>query len=181
MYRDVFQIDRYSSSLSKTTRIWHLKCFKNLGFFMTMRHIWSWQLQLLEEEDGHWRGSLLSLWDIWARNGSCLDFLMNWTFRTHREMTAELPKGEMILQGSCFMKECARHSAGHRRKTLTNIGLTVLDISCLIEKSAGYYGPVDWRWMLQWNRRTCGDCPCREMSLSILEFWKLLALLCTSW
>ena len=27
-----------------------------------------------------------------------------------------LPKGETIFQGFCFMKEFARHSAGHRRK-----------------------------------------------------------------
>ena len=143
---------------------------------MTMRHICSWLHQLLQEEDGHWRGSLWSLWDLWARNCSSLDCLMNWTHRTHREMTAELPKGETFLQGSCFMKESARHSAGHRRKSLTNIGGTVFEISCLMEKSAGFYGPVGWRWMHQWDRRTCGDCPDREMSLSILEFWKLLAV-----
>ena len=27
-----------------------LKCFKNLGLFMTMRHICFWQQQLLQEE-----------------------------------------------------------------------------------------------------------------------------------
>ena len=31
-----------------------------------------------------------------------------------------LPKGKTVLQGSCLMKESARHSAGHRRKWLTN-------------------------------------------------------------
>ena len=29
-----------------------------------------------------------------------------------------LPKGEMVLWGSCFMKESVRPSAGHRRKLL---------------------------------------------------------------
>ncbi|CAO2580032.1 hypothetical protein LEMLEM_LOCUS1247 [Lemmus lemmus] len=38
---------------------------------MTMRHICSWQHQLLREEDGNRRGSLA----IWARNCSCLDCL----------------------------------------------------------------------------------------------------------
>ena len=27
-----------------------------------------------------------------------------------------LPKGEMVLQGSCFMKKSVRHSAGHQKK-----------------------------------------------------------------
>ena len=46
---------------------------------------------------------------------------MNWTCRTHREKMHNLPKGETTtLQGSCFMKEFDRHSAGHRRKELIN-------------------------------------------------------------
>ena len=48
------------------------KCFNNLGFFMAVRHICSWQHQLLQEEDGHWRGYLWRLLSIWARNCSCL-------------------------------------------------------------------------------------------------------------
>ena len=32
MYGDIFHIDRYSSNLSKTYRIWHFKCFKNRPF-----------------------------------------------------------------------------------------------------------------------------------------------------
>ena len=35
-----------------------------------------------------------------------------------------LPKGEIILQGSCFIKASARHSTGHRRKQLMDIAIT---------------------------------------------------------
>ena len=37
------------------------KMFKNLRLFITVRHICSWQHQLLQGEDGHQRGSLWSL------------------------------------------------------------------------------------------------------------------------
>ncbi|KAM7315902.1 hypothetical protein ACRRTK_025086 [Alexandromys fortis] len=57
---------------------------------MTRRHVCSWQHQLLQEEDGHRRGSLWSWIVIWARNCSCLDCCINWTQRTLRERTAEL-------------------------------------------------------------------------------------------
>ena len=47
---------------------------------------------------------------------------------------------------------------------------TAFEISCFMEMSTGYYGPVGWRWMLQWYKRTLGDCPGSKMSLSFLEF-----------
>ena len=51
---------------------------------------------------------------------------------------------------------------------------TVFEISCFMENSAGYHGPEGQEWMLQQYRKTLGDCPGSEMSLSFLEFWKLL-------
>ena len=53
------------------------------------------------------------------------------------------------------------------------IGGNVFEISWFIEKSSGYYGPVGWRWMPQWYRRTLGGCPCSKMTLvisGVLEF-----------
>ena len=93
--------------------------FKNLGLFMIMRHIYSWQHQLLQEDDGHRRGSLQSLLAIWARNCSCLDCLTGHVGPTEKWLL-NLSKDETVLWGSCFMKESTRHSAGHRRKWLTN-------------------------------------------------------------
>ena len=57
-----------------------------------------------------------------------------------------------------------------------NIGRTVFEISYFMEKSAGYYGPVGWKWMLLHYRRTLGDYSGSKMSLSILEFWKLFIM-----
>ncbi|CAO2581379.1 hypothetical protein LEMLEM_LOCUS1904, partial [Lemmus lemmus] len=31
-------------------------------------------------------------------------------------------------------------------------------------------------WRPQWYRRTLGDCPGRQLSLSFLECWKLLTI-----
>ena len=35
MYKNIFQMDRYSSNLSETNIMCYLKCFKNLRLFMT--------------------------------------------------------------------------------------------------------------------------------------------------
>ena len=53
----------------------------------------------------------------------------------------------MILWGSCFNTESARHSLGHRKSDwqTANIDRTVFEISCFMEKFDGYYGPVGWR------------------------------------
>ena len=51
---------------------------------------------------------------------------------------------------------------------------TAFEISCFMEMSAGYDGPKGRKWMPQRYRGTLGDCPGSEMSLSFLEFWKLL-------
>ena len=61
---------------------------------------------------------------IWARKCYRLDFLML-CCTGHAGPTEKwlmnIPKeGETVLWGSCFMKESARDSAGHRRKWLTN-------------------------------------------------------------
>ena len=50
------------------------------------------------------------------------------------------------------------------------------EISCFMEMSAGYYGPEGWRWVPQRYRGTLGDWPGSEMSLSFLEFGKLLTM-----
>ena len=56
-----------------------------------------------------------------------------------------------------------------------NKGKTVFQISCIMEKSVRYYGPVGSRWMPQYFR-TLSDCPGSKMALSILEIWKLLTM-----
>ena len=66
-------MDRYSSNLSKAFRIWHLKCFKNLRLFMTMRHICSWQHQATSRGRRALKRLLKELVDHLARNCSCLD------------------------------------------------------------------------------------------------------------
>ena len=85
---------------------------------MTVRHICSWQHQLFQEEDGHRRDSLWSWLAIWAKNCSCLDCWTGLAGPTEKWLL-NLTKDEMFLQGSCFIKESVRHSAGHRRKWLT--------------------------------------------------------------
>ena len=61
-----------------------------------MRQVSFWQRKLLQEDDGHQRGYVLSLLAIWARNCSCLDCLLlcciNWTHRNHRKLTAKHSK-----------------------------------------------------------------------------------------
>ena len=51
MYRDIFQVDRHSSNLSKITDM-DFKMFKNLELFMTVRHICSLQHQATSR--GRW-------------------------------------------------------------------------------------------------------------------------------
>ena len=119
---------------------------------------------LLQKDDGHWRDSSWSWLAIWARNCSCLDCLMvccvNWACRTHGKWLLKLPKeGKKDLRGSCFMKEFAKHlhDAEESDRQIANIGRTVFEISCLMEKSARYYGPVGWRQIFQLYRWTLGD------------------------
>ena len=40
---------------------------------------------------------------------------------------------------------------------IANIVGTLFKISCFMEKSVGYYGPVGWRWVPQHYRRTLSD------------------------
>ena len=147
-----------------------------------MRPVYFWQHQLLQR--GWWALNKLVMefvfnvirLVIWARNWSYLVYCMNWTCRTHRKVTAELPKRQDSPSSSCFTEETARHSAGHRRKQLTDFAIqskTNPQFSCFTEKSARYYGLIDWRWMSQCYKRTLGDCPGSEMFLSFLKLWKL--------
>ena len=126
---------------------------------MAMRPIYSWQHQSTSR--GRWilkrlLMAFISYWEETALSWTAWCYTV-WTGHAvpTEKMTSELAKGEMVLQGSCFMKESARHFAGYRRKWQTvNLCGTVLEIFCFMEKSAGYYGPIDWRLdvpMLQKN------------------------------
>ena len=120
-----------------------------------------------------------SLRKWWALKRLLMEFV-SWT--EHAEPTDKwllnLPNGEMILWGSCFMKDSAKHSAEYRRKWLANYQYRQ---SCL------------WNFMLHekicWILSVCrlkmdatmieknfGNWPDSEMSLSFLEFWKLLTM-----
>ena len=144
---------------------------------MTIRHICSWQHKLLQEEDGNWRSSLWS----WLAFGK--ETLPAWT--------AEMDM-QNLQWNDCWTCLKVRRSFGVTAswKNLpdilqdteenywqtVNIGRTVFEISCFMEKSSGYYGPVGWRWMPQWYRKTLSDCPDSKMSLSIPEYWKLFTM-----
>ena len=45
-----------------------------------------------------------------------------------------------------------------------------------MEKFAGYYGPVGEDGCFNGTEKLWGTCPGSEMSLSFLEFWKLLTM-----
>ena len=104
---------RYSSNLSETFRIWHLNVLKSLGLFMTVRHLCSWQHQATSK--GRWASKRLP--SHFDKKFSCLDYLTGQAIPTERWLL-NLPKGEIVLWGSWFMKDSARHSARHRRKWL---------------------------------------------------------------
>ena len=125
---------------------WHTEYgIKNgLWFLLTMWHNCSWQHHLYQK--GRWTlkkylmefASNMARLAIWTRYCSCLFCLtlccINWICRTHRKVTAD--SRWTLLQDSCFveetarqpdrlqcsyiMKECARQSAGHKEKWLTN-------------------------------------------------------------
>ena len=150
--------------------------FKNLGLFMTVRHI-SWQHQATSK--GWWALKWL-LMEFASHLGKKLflpGLLDAMLYEPTEKWLLNLPKDEMVLQDSCFMSlpDILQDTEENYWQT-TNIGRTVFEISYFMEKSAGYYGPVGSRWMPQWYRKTSGDCPGSEMSLSILEFWKLLTM-----
>ena len=79
---------------------------------------------------------------------SCLDCLTGFAGPTEKWLLM-LPKGGTVLCGSCFMKESARNSTGHRRKHLTNcqVGRTVFEIFGFMKKWTRYYGPIGWWWV----------------------------------
>ena len=118
----------------------------------------------------------------WARNSPCLICLMvcnmDWTCRTHRKVTAELPKRQ-ALQGSCFTEEPARilqDTEESNSQILPVQGRTVLQISFFTGKFAKYYGHIGSRWIPQHFKRTLGDNQDHEMSRSFLEIWNLLTM-----
>ena len=146
------------------------KCFNNLGIFMTMRHVCSWQHQS-------------------TSRGRCASKRLLMQFDSHLDkkllLSELLHKLDMKnpQREDCWTCLNVRWSFGvpDSWKSLQDIlqdtadsDWTVFEISCFMDKSAGYYGPEGWRWMPQQYKRTLGDCPGSEMSLSFLEFWKLL-------
>ena len=57
-----------------------------------------------------------------------------------------------------------------------NIDRTVFEIYCFMEKSTGYYEPIAWILVPTMWKENFEDRPGSEMSLSILELWKLLTM-----
>ena len=138
------------------------------------------------EVDGHRRKSFNGTrLVIWARNCSFLDCLLvcciNWICKTHRKVTVELfkrqdgPLGFLLHRRNCqtFYRIQKKATDGLcHYKTEQNRS----SASCFMEKSEKKYGPIGWRWVPQHYRRTLGDYPGSEMSLSIPQFWKLLRI-----
>ena len=91
-----------------------------------MKHFCSWQHQFTSEKMWVLKNLFVEFAFLVVRlargqrNCSCLWLLtmccVDWTCRTHRKVTfANIHKTRwMVIQGSCFTGETARHSAGHR-------------------------------------------------------------------
>ena len=114
-------MDRHSSNLSKTYRIWHLKCFRDFLDNESKLHLvipLASERKMDLEETCYRISANMARLAIWARYCSCLDCLtlccINRTCRTHRKMTADTRW--TVLQGSCFIEVSVRQSAGHREK-----------------------------------------------------------------
>ena len=149
------------------------KCFKNLGLFITMRHICSWQQQstsrgrwasksLLMEFASHLGKKLLlpGLLDELdmqnpQRNDCWICLKVKWCFR--------VPDLWKSLQDILQDTEESNWQTANRDRT-------VFEVSCFMEKSTWYYGPVGWRWMTQCYRRTLDSCSGIKKSLSVLKF-----------
>ena len=151
-----------------------------------MRHVCFWQYQLLQR--GQWELKKIVMEFAFnvtrlatlVSNCSFLDYLMvycmNWTCRTHRKMTAELANRRWDSPSAFLLHERVCQTFCRTQKKATDELCQHKENCCFMEKSARYYGPIGWRWMPQQYRRTLGDCPGSEMSLSFLEFWKLLTM-----
>ncbi|CAO2592568.1 hypothetical protein LEMLEM_LOCUS6836, partial [Lemmus lemmus] len=88
---------------------------------------------LLQEEDGHRRGSLWSLSAIWARNCSCLDCLTGHKEPTERGLL-DLPKGT----GSCLcctVGSCSHHQVHQLYNDRPSTDLSVLCCGQLVTSS----------------------------------------------
>ena len=136
---------------------------------MTMRHVCSWQHQLLQEEDGHME------FDSHLGKKLLLPGLMH-------KLDTENPQRKDYW--TCLK---VRWSFGvpDSWKSLWDIlqdtadsDWTAFKIFCFMKMSAGNYGPEGWRWILQRYKRTLGDCTGSEMSLSFLEFESCLFFVC---
>ena len=159
-----------------------IKVFKDLGLFIAMRHIYSWQHQ--------------STFRVWTTSNRLLmEFATCFTricffLECLKVCYVCIPSGHAgPMENECWTCLKVRWSfrVPASWKNLpdilldteesdwqtANTGRNVFGISSFMEKSAGYYGAVGWRWILQWYRRTVGNSPGSETSLSFLEFWKL--------
>ena len=89
---------------------------------MTMRHVCSWQHQLLQEKGGASKRLLTKFASHLGKklllhghlNDSCYAVSTGCAGPIEK-LLLNLPKGETLLQGSCLMKESSRHSAGYKK------------------------------------------------------------------
>ena len=147
---------------------------------MIVRHICSWQHQSTSRRWWALKTFFMELVNHLGRNCSCLDCLMlccmNWTCRVHKKWLLKLPIegiSGFLLQESVYKTFCRTHKKSDWQTA--NMGRTIFDISWFMEAPPGYIGLWTEDWMLQWYRRTLGDCP-GKIFLSILESWKLLTM-----
>ncbi|CAO2610380.1 hypothetical protein LEMLEM_LOCUS14623 [Lemmus lemmus] len=83
-------------------------------------------------------------------------------------------QGRMVIQGSCFIGETARHSTGHRGKRLTSCQYRWDSLSNFLLH--GKVCQILWAYRLKMEARTLSDCPGNQMSLSFLEFLEVICI-----
>ena len=137
---------------------------------MTMRHVCSWQHQ--SSSRGRWAlKRLLMEFDSHLGKKLLLPRLLH---RLHRENPQREDCWTWLKMRWSFGVPDSWKSLWDILQDTEESDWTVFKISCFMEMSAGHYGPLGWRWMPQWYKRTLGDYTGSEMPLSFLEFWKLL-------
>ena len=151
---DIFQIDKSSSNILEIYRIWHLRCFNNIGSsFVTMNHFCSWQHHSLQR----WWWELKKLHmdftflvikvSHWTRKCPCLDWWQN-----------AVPIGEVGNKDKTakLCKDKVRQS---------------FRISCFTDKFVIFSGPVGQRWMPQQYRGTFDDYSGSQLYLLFLNYF----------
>ena len=132
---------------------------------------------LFQGNDGHWRDT----WCLLALPGLLDSMLYKLDMQDSTKMTSELAKKKRWNSTSDFLfHESLLDILQDTEKSYwqtSDIGKTVFQISCLMEKSARHYGSVGWRWILNATKElSLGDYSGSKISLSILKFWKLLTM-----